>query len=395
MRLLILEPNADGHRAQYVRWLVQAASRRHWTTLIGTTEAAFSHVTLRALPSEYANVDVLMMRKASVEYAKTSGLLAQACNDVASWRMFKRAIDAARARYDINAIIFPYAEYCFYSLAVLGEPCHGIPWCAISMRLSLARDTSTDFTRLPRNWRLAHRILDQPHLRALFVINPSVDDVPRNWYSDKARSRLRYLPDPAESPQIELRPAARLALSVSERSIVVLVYGWIDGRKGADSLVQTLAQESDLEDFTLILAGEQSEDTRGLMSTAPYRHLRATHQLIVLDRFLSSDEQQSVFAAADVVWLGYRQHMYMSGVLALAGRAGLPVLGTKDGEIGRLIESNGLGIIIALDRLAEIAQALRVMRNAATRKEFGERGRRHFATHTVDNFGDTVLSAFD
>jgi hypothetical protein len=101
-----------------------------------------------------------------------------------------------------------------------------------------------------------------------------------------------------------------------------------------------------------------------------------------------------LFAAADVVWVGYRKHIYMSGVLVLAGRAGLPVVGTIEGEIGQLIMKHGLGSAARIDRPAEVATALRAMLDPSIRAEMGERAKRFFAQHTVENFGTRVLSAF-
>jgi glycosyltransferase involved in cell wall biosynthesis len=139
----------------------------------------------------------------------------------------------------------------------------------------------------------------------------------------------------------------------------------------------------------------QSHDVRQKLQSPLYSQWRVKNKLIVLDRFLNDSEQVAMFAAADVVWVGYRNHAYMSGVLVLAGRAGLAVVGTKDGEIGRLIERHCLGLAIRANQPAEIAGALLKLLDGEMRADMGERGRLLFATHTVENFGARVLGAFD
>ena len=131
------------------------------------------------------------------------------------------------------------------------------------------------------------------------------------------------------------------------------------------------------------------------MSTPVYARLHAEKRLIVLDRFVSAAELGSLMAASDVVWVGYRNHVYMSGVLVLAGRAGLPVVGTAEGEIGRLITRHALGTVARIDHRTEVANALRELLDGATRMEMGRRAEIAFENHTVENFGARILSAFD
>jgi len=395
MRLLIVEPESHGHRGHYVRWLVVAAHRKQWDVVIATTKAASSHPIVRTLPSEFGNVAIHLMRDAAKRQDVHPTFWQLVRNDIASWRSFKQTVDEIRSTGPIDAVVLPYAEYCFFSLAIFGEPFWGIPWCAISMRLSLAQLGSVVNSSMPRKWRFAGRILRQPSLRALFVINPSVGDVPQTWYSPRVRARLRYLPDPGEDSGFVSRQEARVSLNLADTAVAILVYGWIDGRKGADALLQTLALEPELDEYVVILAGEQSTNTRDLLRSEPYARFREEKRLIVLDRFISETEQSAVFAAADIAWLGYRSHLFMSGVLVLAGRAGLPVIGTREGEIGRLVETHQLGAVAAIGQLSDIARALRRMRDATMRYEMGQRARRVFAAHSVDNFGDTVLATFD
>jgi glycosyltransferase involved in cell wall biosynthesis len=395
MRLLIIEPESHGHRGHYLRWLVQAAHRKQWDVVIATTKNASSHPILSKLSSEFENADTHFMQDSARRQDVHPQFWQLVRNDIASWRSFKQTVDEIRAKGSIDAIVLPYAEYCFFSLSIFGDPFRGIPWCAISMRLSLAQIDSTVNSAMPRKWRFAARILRRSNLRALFVINPSVSDVPQAWYSPSMRARLRYLPDPGEDSGVVSRQEARISLNLADGAVAILVYGWIDGRKGADALVRTLAREPKLDEYVVILAGEQSASMSDLLRSEPFAQFQQQKRLIVLNRFISDTEQSALFAAADIAWLGYRGHLFMSGVLVLAGRAGLPVIGTRDGEIGRLVETHQLGAVAAIEQPSDIARALWRLRDATMRHEMGQRARSVFAAHSVENFGDTVLAAFD
>jgi glycosyltransferase involved in cell wall biosynthesis len=67
---------------------------------------------------------------------------------------------------------------------------------------------------------------------------------------------------------------------------------------------------------------------------------------IVLDRFISSETELDLFSACDVVWLGYKGHYGMSGVLVQAFRFGKPVIATADGLIGWFCRTGELGPVI-------------------------------------------------
>jgi len=120
----------------------------------------------------------------------------------------------------------------------------------------------------------------------------------------------------------------------------------------------------------------------------------SSKRLIVIDRFLTDADRNMLFTAADIAWLGYRNHIHMSGVLVLAGMAGIPILGTPEGEIGRLIAQFDLGIPARIDHPVEVAMGLRAMLDSRQRHEMGQRARAAFASHTVENFGAEVVAAF-
>jgi glycosyltransferase involved in cell wall biosynthesis len=206
---------------------------------------------------------------------------------------------------------------------------------------------------------------------------------------------LRYLPDPAEPVDVRTRRQSRAALGISDGQAAILVFGSIDERKGIDSLLAAVTGPEGMENYVVILAGKHSAAMQARLRAGPAAEPTARKPLIVMDRVLSDAERDQVFSAADVVWVGYRNHAYMSGVLVLAGRAGLPVVGTSEGEIGRLIAEYRFGIAARIDRQAEVISALRAMLDAGTRTAMGQRALSAFADHTVENFGASVLEVLE
>jgi glycosyltransferase involved in cell wall biosynthesis len=363
--------------------------------VVATTHAALLHPSLSGIGAEFKDVEFHFIAHVNERYGITSGPLQLARRELAYWRSFKKAVREVCIRYPVDRIILPYVDYCFHSLALFGAPFGGIPWCAISMRLAVSPSDSGAGPEMSLKWRMAKRILGGRTLKALFVINPSVEDIPLDWWPREIHSRLRYLPDPAVSAEVVSRDQSRANLGLTDDVLAVLVFGSIDHRKGAESLLAALTAQTSLDRYVVILAGKQSDDVQCKLQSPLYAELRLKKKLIVFDQFLNDLEQRAVFSAADVVWVGYRNHVFMSGVLVLAGRAGLAVVGTNEGEIGRLIKRHSLGLTVHTNEPTEIIEALHVLYDGETRAEMGKRGRRAFETHTVENFGAMVLGAFE
>jgi glycosyltransferase involved in cell wall biosynthesis len=394
VRVLIIEPHASGHHATYLCWLVQAARRQHWSVVIASTPATLSHPSLSTISAECKDVRVHPIENSPSATEATGDLFSLLRKEFAYWRVFKRTVDKVCSIMPVDAIILPYVDYCFYALAALGSPSNGLPWCGISMRLAVRHEARDRESPLPWKWRLAKRILSDRNLKSLFVINPSVRNIPCTWYPRELQAKIRYLPDPADLKMTGSSSEAKSVLGVSGKTLVILVFGSIDERKGIDSLLAAIALQHDLRNCVVILAGAQSARMRKQMHAQAYVQLQARGQLIVIDRYMNDAEQTLVFMAADLVWVGYKNHFYMSGVLVLAGRAGLPVVGAAQGEIGQLIATENLGAVVRIDDPTEVASALIKLVDTETRNVMGLRARKFFADHTVENFGVRVLSAF-
>ena len=394
VRILIVDPHATGHHASYMRWLAQAAVRMQWGVVIATARAALVHPLLASISAEFEDVEIHLIEGCPNVDGSTMGTFQLMFREFAYWGMFRRIVKEVRAQASIDAVVLPYVDYCFHALAMLGSPFQKLPWCGISMRLGADPSAVQGRSGLPLKWRLAKRVLRSSTLRMLFVINPSVQNVPSKWLPPTLLSKLRYLADPAQYKR-GVRQESRAALGISDTDVAILVFGSIDERKGIDSLLNCLASQERLENYVVILAGRQSEYFSNLLRVDAYARLLSKNRLIVLDCFLSEGQKDLVFTAADVVWVGYLNHLHMSGVLVLAGMARLPVVGTAKGEIGRLIERYGLGVVAEIDRPDEVGRALHTMLDARARSEMGRKGQSAFSGHTVENFGASVMREFN
>lgn len=385
----MIEPHATGHHAAYLRWVVEGIAEQGWRVVVATTPAALEHPLLADLRQGRGGVELLFASFPSPG-AGAPGGLAIVRNELAHWWALRRLVRAESQRGDVAGVVLPYLDYCFFACGVLGVPDSRVPWHVISMRLS-AVDTSAA-SGIPWKWHLLRRLLSARSLRTLFSICPSVRTLPAGWLTNEMAERLRYLPDPAEHRGVADRDAARGALGIPSGRPAVLVFGSIDERKGLDRLVEALVADSALAQYVLVIAGKQSESLKRALA-APLAALKHRHSVIEMDHVLDDEEQVRVFAAADVVWLGYDRHTFMSGVLVLAGRARLPVVATDIGEVGAFVREHGMGVLIERQGVDGVCGALRLLIDESARRRFGERAAIAVASHTPENFKQLLAEA--
>jgi hypothetical protein len=81
----------------------------------------------------------------------------------------------------------------------------------------------------------------------------------------------------------------------------------------------------------------------------------------LLDRFIEHSEEARLFAASDMVWLGYSNHYGGSGVLAQAIAANRPVLASEEGIIGWRTKKHGLGETFKVNDSIQVCDAIRAL----------------------------------
>jgi glycosyltransferase involved in cell wall biosynthesis len=178
----------------------------------------------------------------------------------------------------------------------------------------------------------------------------------------------------------------RLGLDPDQRYL--LVYGAITERKGIYELVHALTRLEHAP--TLIVAGEQDAGTRHFMRN----HVRSlTPAPLILDSFIANDIERDLFSACDAVWLGYKGHYGMSGVLVQAYRFGKPVIATEDGLIGWFSRRCELGPILSDLSSASIGRAItETMTSWPHAPHSVSSGREDLLSrHTLGQFKQTLL----
>jgi glycosyltransferase involved in cell wall biosynthesis len=389
VHILVSELSLSGHHANYLEHIAQLFLDQGHRVTLSVRKAELDHSVLARLRDRHP------------ERLRTEGLpetdwlgrglstLGVVGGELAAWRTFRRFFKQLNQRDPVDRVFYPYLDYCLHASALLGPPSGDTPWAGICMRpaFHLARagvvaPTPTHATA--KKW-LFTRLLHRPELLTLFTIDEVLEAHVRQRHATAA-AKLRHIPDPAELPSRHTRDSARAKLGLDNGLFVILVYGAIDTRKGVDLLLDGLRHATAPRRWRVVTAGRHTPDTQALVGPHP--------EVMSIDRYIDDDTEEALFRCADLVWLGYRQHLAMSGVLVLAA-AGVPVLATHNGLIGWMTRRHSLGSVVDTARPDQVAAALRehMTRTPGAPTEGMQRIRHRHTWATVNQEIEKVMNA--
>jgi len=243
----------------------------------------------------------------------------------------------------------------------------------------------------PNRWLKAsgfRRLMDEGWFRPLLM----VDEYLAREFQQRFPARpVRFLPDPCPDGFAGDGAEARTRLQVPADRIVFLFFGVGARRKGLHLAVEAMLRLRDSRAF-LLVAGRQApgpDVQRGL------DRLQRDGRAAVLNRYVSGEEEQLCFRAADWILLPYVNHFGTSGVLSRAMAVQRPVIVSDEQLLGRLVGEHDLGwrfpsgdVAALRERLAEA-----VVLDGASRQRYAANAARYAARHSRAAYRAALLES--
>ncbi len=394
-RALLIEPDFSGHRWRYAKWCAEALEESGYSCVIATNASNRTHPVVEELAIERPEVAFSFHRPQDIRASIVHRALGAAKQDFRFHGTFSAIYRATCRERRIDLVVVPYGDYFFNAMGLLGSPFGATPWLCIVMRQSFhLREMGVEVPRRP--WldqvkrQLYFLALRRGKPQAVLTIDPTLAIWHARSRGARFRARVEYLADPFPEVAPIARDAARERLKLPP-ALTILVYGAISDRKGIKELVNAcLARDTHP---LVVVAGRQSDDVRAFLAAhAP----QLGERIAIFDRFISAEMEADLFAACDAVWVGYKGHFGMSGVLVQAYRFGKPVLATREGLIGWFTRHDRLGPLLGDLSIGAVNAAI----DEAFAPAFGHRqplegggAEKLLARNTVANFKKTLQSA--
>jgi glycosyltransferase involved in cell wall biosynthesis len=336
--LLIIEPHGSGHHAIYVERMVEAAMATGRRVILGTTPSFQSdYLSGRRLGGVLRPEDLLLCDwrgPADVGFGAWSLIK----KEWAYWDYFRRVFRAACQRVEVGEVFIPYFDYLIHAMALRGSPFDGVPVSGVAMRVNFHFAEAGVLAPPQRlsgvKERLFKRFLSNSNLKHVYCIDPSLKAYAQQKFSGELGQKVAYLPDPVDPPVRGACPVVtRSAMGLPEAGKILLVYGSIEPRKGLSWLLQGLGQGG-LDEWTVVVAGAQVDSSTAMLRQDEAQTMVNAGKLILLNRRISDEEEQQLFAASDAVWVNYVEFYQMSGVFVKAAVYGRPAIVNKAGVLG-------------------------------------------------------------
>lgn len=186
---------------------------------------------------------------------------------------------------------------------------------------------------------------------------------------------------------------ARRRLNIPPDRKVFLFYGGGYRRKGLHLVLEAmLGMAPNLPAF-LLCAGQQPPVKVVLQRLAD---LSASSRALVLNRYVSTEEEELCYCASDVVLLPYIGHFGTSAVMAQAVHAGKPMIASDEQLLGRRVREHGLGWLFPSGDAKALQQSLTTatLATAQQMQVLQAAVARYAATCTRECFRQSLLGAY-
>lgn len=183
------------------------------------------------------------------------------------------------------------------------------------------------------------------------------------------------------------REATRRSLGLAADEPCLLMAARIVPAKGHDTALRALARLTD-QPWTLLMAGDHHGDL-GPQTQALAQELGLAGRV----RFLGLREDVPALMAASDVLLAPSRREALSLTLLEASACGLPIVATRVGGIGEVVEEGASGFLVAPDDPPALAAAIApLLADAALRARCGARARQRFEAGFLEDamFDKTV-----
>jgi glycosyltransferase involved in cell wall biosynthesis len=393
--VLILDLSLNGHHSSYLEHIASAYMDMGCFVTITFHHVCQSYPVIEKLKSKYKynlNLDIVTHNEWHSVIRSYGGNFG---SDVANWFVFRKKYLEIQSKHKIDYVFIPYIDYCLNTIGLFGSPFGSTLWGGICMQASVHHFKYNFLkSKIKHNWIKKHiffRLLKNKTLSTLFTIDELLLNFVREADCDLAKN-IQYLGDPAEFKGDHTRASARKELGIPDDSVVILVYGAVSSRKGLDLLIPALSHPDIPTLLHLLIVGEQEVSMEHFFNSKEVTGLIKIGRMHIINNFVDEATQQMAFAASDLVWLGYRNHFSMSGVLVLAAIARKVVISTNEGLIGWHTREKRLGITVDVRDIQAVKKALLKLFNDSNRQNYQKNIDPIFEGNTWDNAIKLILN---
>jgi len=357
-RLLIFEPDSDGHQQEWLLHLLRFAQKDNRCTPSFLVSPALAE-GLRA-EAVWLSHEIRALRPRELALCRSRFL---AVSGFARWFVMRRYLK--RMSCDIG--LFLFLDHLTLPLG-LGLGLGRRRAIGILFRPSVHYRLLGPYVpgwrerlRDARKALLYRLMLSNRALQAVLSLDPYFPAYAKDHY--RGGRKVLPLVDPVNPNGDGGGPTASWLEAIPSRRMLFVLFGYLTERKGALTLLdalKALPYEEALR-IGVLFAGRIAPEIAAEFDDR-FRRLGEAQPLLWLgceNRRLGEAEIGQLVARADIVLAPYQRFVGSSGILLWAARAGKPVLTQNLGLIGRLVRDFHLGLVADVETASGLLAAIR------------------------------------
>lgn len=327
MKVLIFEPNLNGHHLEYLHHIYVGAARDNNNQYIFAVPECYHNIKEKFSWETSENICFIYIDEKKLN-SKFKTIL----------ELFK-IILKTKPRYT-----FLISLVWFMPFIVL-FPILKTKFSGIIYNIYLYEWRCSNWKRKVQNIILYTLLSKSPNIDTLFILNDltSVCVLNKIWKT----KRFKYIPDPYVPIDTHNIYSLRNELGIDNSKKVILHFGAMSARKGTLQIFKML-ENTDIqtcEGLCIIFAGKIGNDIKKQFYEK-YNLLKDKVNIILEDDFINYERIGSYLLTCDYVILPYEYTNVSSGVIGYCAQFNKPAIGPNKGLIGKLIRKNRLGIVV-------------------------------------------------
>ena len=316
--LLILEPDAKGHKLLHVRRIAREWASQGGSVCVATRTDNSRHSILVELKKDLGNqFSTILMADAHGFCAKLMRSNRWPIRQLATYVWIRKCFRSSLNKYAFDHLMVPYVDDYLYMIGLFGSPFNGMSWSCLVMSLTLG---SSESGINPNKLGRLEKFKEWSFLRAIAscktmycIQEPSVKYLHLKYFS--LRKKLIYLPDPIAIWDSVSQPLAREKLGLDGHDKLILVYGEISLRKGVSILLDAVQKYDQHKNIRIILAGRQRDDAQLYLKDKLSLYPELIKRVDIVNRFITDEEEHLYFHAVDIVWTGISTFIFLASII--------------------------------------------------------------------------------
>ena len=393
--LLLIDLSIAGHHTIYLENLTKIFIDEGFKVTVGIYKKHQNNNLIKNIEFKYPNNFNFHYFNDDNLLEKLRPKIGNLGRELINWLIFKYLYIEINKKLKIDFVFLPFLDDISNAIGILGSPFLKCKWFGLSMKSNLhyfyygftEKNTLNNYIQS----RLFIRLLNNKTLINIFCIDELfVEYIRCNFLFNV--DKINYIPDPADPIVYHEKNEARNLLGIPLDKIVILIYGDINIRKGLDVIVKALTYPEISTLYHLLIVGEQDITIKEIIHSNEYLKLLEENRIHVINKFVDFSTQNLVFSCSDIVWLGYRNHLSMSGVMVLAALSNIINISTKEGLIGKYSRDKNLGLNIDINDISTVINVLIEFSDVKRLISHRSKIEKFFNFHTWNNVKNIIVN---